>query len=111
MNSDADLIKFGTMCGVTIDFTSNSGLVILFVVKLWNTICRLGTEILASPKKFSIKSHAGRNLLAIQIIFKGLNNCFGGKFMTSNVIKFKPSRIGFSVKKHSLLLSNLLYIQ
>jgi len=58
MNSDAELIKFGTMCGYTIDFTSNIGLVILFLVNLWNTICRLETGILAFPKKFSIKSHA-----------------------------------------------------
>ena len=39
MDSGAEPIKFVTTCGVTIDFTSNSGVVIL--VSLLNTICKL----------------------------------------------------------------------
>jgi hypothetical protein len=68
MNIDAELIKFVTMCVVTIDFVSNSGVLIL--VSLWNTICKLQIGTLAPPKKFSLKLHASRNLLAIEIFSK-----------------------------------------
>ena len=74
MNNDAELTKFVTMCVVTTG--------VLILVSLWN---KLQIGILAPPKKFSLQLYAWRNLLAIQIIFKGLNNCFGRKFMTSKI--------------------------